>query len=370
MVPVARRLLFRNRGGFIVTVAGVAATVSLLLFLFAVHAGVKDGATRYVRTAGVDIWIAQKGSDNIIKSSSFLPAALADDVAKIEGVTHASPLVRIISKADVRGHLSSTLFLFGFDPGTRLGAPATVSAGTAELQPREIVLDESFARKYELGIGDTLTIQRRAFRVAGLSRGTNALLSQFGFVRFDDGEDILGIDGIDGIASFVLVRTRGDRAAVARRIRAALPDVAVHEADDFIRYHEEELDSGVLPVFAAAAIFGAAVGGLIIALMLYSSALERREDYATLKALGAGQRYLLRLVIAQALLVTIGGCIAAVLFTAMLTPLLLRAIPTLVLSYSPTLLLVFPAALAIGALSAAAPLRVLRRIYPGEVFRA
>ncbi|HEV7242297.1 MAG TPA: ABC transporter permease [Thermoanaerobaculia bacterium] len=362
MVPVARRLLFRNRGGFLVTVAGVAATVSLLLFLFAVHAGVKDGSTRYVRTAGVDIWIAQKGSDNIIKSSSFVPASLAQRVARIDGVAAASPLVRVISKAEIRGRLTSTLFLFGFDPHTRLGAPNAV-----ELKPGEIVLDESFARKYGLHAGDTLTIQRRAFRIAGLSQGTNALLSQFGFVRFEDGAAILGIDDT---ASFILVRTSGDRAAVARRIREALPSVAVHEADDFTRYHDEELDSGVLPVFFGLAAFGGAVGGLIIALMLYSSALERRDDYATLKALGAGQRYLLRLVVSQSLLVTIAGCIAGILFMCAITPLLLRAIPTLVLLYRPLHALIFPLALAIGALAGIAPLRVLRRIYPGEVFRA
>jgi len=130
------------------------------------------------------------------------------------------------------------------------------------------------------------------------------------------------------------------------------------------------MDNGVLPVFAAAAIFGAAVGGFIVALMLYSSALERRDDYATLKALGAGQRVLLRLVVSQALLVTLAGCVAGALFTAAITPLLLRLVPALALRYAPSLLYVLPAALLIGALSAAAPLRVLRRIYPGEVFRA
>lgn len=357
MVPLARRLLFRNRGGFLVSVSGVAATVSLLLFLFAVHAGVKDGSTRYVRTAGVDVWIAQKGSDNILKSSSFLPTSLVGRVRKIGGVQAASPLVRIISKAEIRGRVSSTLFLFGFDPETRLGAPA----GAPPLKQGEIVLDEAFARKYRLRAGDTISIQRKPFRVAALSEGTNALVSQFGFVRFDDGAALLGLRDT---ASFIVVRSGDPRA-----IRDALPDLAVHAADDFIRHHEEEMESGVLPVFAAAAIFGAAVGGFIVALMLYSAALERRDDYATLKALGAGQRYLLRLVIGQSLLVTAAGCVAGALLTAAITPLLLHLVPAIALRYTPMLLLVVPAALLVGALAAAAPLRVLRRIYPGEVFR-
>ena len=368
MVPLARRLLLRNRGALVATVAGIGATISLLLFLFAVYAGVRDGSTRYVRTAGIDIWVAQKGSDNIIKSSSFVPMALAERIAKIEGVADASPLVRIISKGEIDGALTSTLFLFAFDPATRLGAPATVDGDDVALRPGEIILDESFARKYALRAGDSLTIQGKDFRVAALSTGTNALLSQFGFVRLDDGSRILGIRDT---ASFILVRASGDRSATAARIREAIAHdgFAVYEADDFVRHHHEELDSGVLPVFGAAAMFGAAVGGLIIALMLYSSALERRDDYATLKALGAGHRHLLRLVVGQSLLATAAGCLAGALFTAAITPLLLRAIPTLVLSYETRHALVFPIALVVGALAAAAPLRVLRRIYPGEVFR-
>ena len=363
MVPLARRLVARNRGSFLVTVAGVAATVSLLLFLSGVYEGVRDGSTRYVRTAGVDIWLAQKGSDNILKSSSFLPTALVAQVERVQGVTAASPMLRILTKAEIGGRLSSTLFLFGFDPATRLGAPE----GAPDLKSGEIVLDEAFARKYGLRAGETITIQRRAFRVAGLSVGTNALVSQFGFVRSDDGAVLLGLPET---ASFIVVRTKGDRGAVAQRLRAALPDLAVHEADDFTRYHEEEMESGVLPVFAAATVFAATVGGFIVALMLYGSALERRDDYATLKALGAGQRYLLRLVIGQAMLVTVAGCVAGALLTAAITPLLLNMVPALTLRYSPMLVLVLPAALLIGALAAAAPLRVLRRIYPGEVFRA
>jgi putative ABC transport system permease protein len=366
MVPLARRLLLRNRGGLAVSIAGVAATVSLLFFLFAVHDGVKDGSTRYVRTADVDLWVAQKGSDNVLKSSSFLPASTAFAIAEMEGVTSASPLLRVISKAQVGGRLTSTLFLFGFDPATRLGAPATIGEGSAALEPGGIVLDESFARKYGLSTGDTIVIQQRAFRVQGLSQGTNALVSQFGFVRFEDGATIFGLRDT---ASFIVVKASAPRDT-AGKIREAYPQFDVHESADFIRYHEDEMNSGVLPVFAASAIFGASVGGFIVALMLYSSALERRDDYATLKALGAGHGYLVRLVIGQSLLITLAGCLAAVVATAILTPLLQHFVPSIALRHSPQHLLLLPAALVIGALAAIAPLRVLRRVYPGEVFRA
>jgi putative ABC transport system permease protein len=369
MIPVARRLLLRNRGGLLVTVFGIAATVALLLFLFGVHDGVKDGSTRYVRTANVDIWVSQKNSDNILKSSSFLPAELATPIGAIDGISVASPLSRVITKADIRGRRSSTLFLLAFDPVTKVGAPTTLSEGTTDLRRGDIILDRSFVEKYDLALGSTLDIQGRHFRVAGVSEGTNALVSQFGFPRLDDAGELLGLDGV---TSFILVRVhdRGARSEVATRIREQFPDLAVHESDDFVRFHEEEMESGVVPVFATAAAFGAVVCAFIVALMLYNSVLERREDYATLKALGASQRFLLRIVIGQAFLATAAGTLLGGIILALLTPLLLEAVPALPIRYEWSSLLVVPLAFLIGATAAAIPIRLLRRIYPEEVFRA
>jgi putative ABC transport system permease protein len=369
MIPVARRLLLRNRGGLIVTVSGIAATVALVLFLFAVHDGAKDGSTRYVRTTAVDLWVSQKNADNILKSSSFLPSAIAADVAQIDGVAVASPLMRLITKATVRGRRTSTIFVLAFDPVTKAGAPTTVVEGSVDLKPGQIILDRAFVKTYDLALGSALDLQGKHFRVAGISEGTNALLAQFGFARLDDAESLLGLKGI---ASFIVVRLKNpnDRVEVAHRIRAKFPDLAVHQAADFVRSHEQEADVGILPVFFTAAAFSAVVCAFIVALMLYNSVLERREDYATLKALGASQRYLLRIVVAQALLVTAAGCCVAGLLVAVLTPLLLEVVPTLVLRYPRWLVLILPATLLIGAVAAAAPVRMLRRIYPAEVFRA
>ncbi|HEV7767461.1 MAG TPA: FtsX-like permease family protein [Thermoanaerobaculia bacterium] len=369
MIPVARRLLLRNRGGLIVTVSGIAATVALMLFLFAVHDGAKDGSTRYVRTAKIDIWILQKNADNILKSSSFVRTSLAEEISEIDGVAIASPLSRLITKATVRGRRTSTIFILAFDPLTKVGAPTTIAEGSADLKPGEIILDRAFVARYDLAIGDSLEIQGRTFRVAGISEGTNALLSQFGFARLDDAEEILGLAGISSFIALRLERP-ADSAEVARRIRAKFPDLAVHESADFIRFHEEEADAGLLPVFATAAAFGAIVCAFIVALMLYTSVLHRREDYATLKALGASQRYLLRIVLGQALLVTALGCFFGGVIVAVLTPLLREVVPTIALRYPPWLLVIIPMTLSIGAIAAAAPLRLLRRIYPAEVFRA
>ena len=66
------------------------------------------------------------------------------------------------------------------------------------------------------------------------------------------------------VAAFVLVRAVNDRTAIVNRIRNDFPALTAFESAEFERHHEEEMDS-VLPVFAATALFGAAVGGFIVA---------------------------------------------------------------------------------------------------------
>lgn len=353
-----------------VTIGGVGATVCLLLFLVGVHEGVKDGVTRYVHTTDADLWVCQKNANNLLKSSSYLPAGIVGDVARIDGVAVASPLSRLFTKATVRGRTTSTLFLFGFDPSTKLGAPRTLTAGTTELGPHEIVLDRAFAAKYRLPLGATLDLQGIRFRVAGLSEGTNTLLSQYAFVRGDDAETLLGMHGIISYCLVKLARGAG-AGAVARRIRDRLPNVAVFPRDELEQNNLDEMETGVLPVFSTIGVFGALVGSLIVALMLYGSVLERREDYAMLKAIGASHRYLVGLVLRQALLASTLGFVCGTLLTAAATPLLQRLVPELSLRYTwQASLAVLVGAVVVGALAAVIPLHVLRRVYPAEVFRA
>jgi len=370
MVPLARRMLFRDRGKLLVTVLGLGATISLILFLLAVYEGVRDGTTSYVRTTVVDLWVCQKNANNLIKSSSFVQASRAGDIRGIAGVQGAAPLMRIITRARLGPHGSSTLFILAFDPQTRIGEPASITAGTPRLARHEIILDRSFASKYGFAVGSLLHIQETPFRVAAISEGTNALLAQYAFVRTDDGEELLGVPGI---ASFILVRLvpGADVRQVSNAIRSLDDGLAVFTREEFIANNLAEMQTGVLPVFGTMVAFGALVCGLVIALMLYSSILERREDYATLKALGASQAYLLRLIVVQSIAGSIGGYACGLIISVTMTPLLLHFVPALTVHYTAAMALaVLAGSILIGICGAVVPIQLMRRIYPAEVFRA
>lgn len=97
---------------------------------------------------------------------------------------------------------------------------------------------------------------------------------------------------------------------VKTRLRAALPpNVAVltkaELVDEEIQYHSKV--SPVGPIFAIGTIIGFAVGMMISYQILFSDLSDQRSQYATLKAMGYRNRYIVKVVLQQAVFYALIG---------------------------------------------------------------
>jgi putative ABC transport system permease protein len=369
MVPLVRRMVWNERARFGITTCGIACLTLLVLFLGEVYEGVKTGAVGYIRGSGAEVWICRKNSTNLLRSSSFLPAAVESAVRAVPGVRETGALLRILSFARIRGK-SVTLFLFGFDPAEFLGPPRSLAAGTTALSTGEMILDRSFAAKHGLRIGDSLDVQERRFRIAGLSKGTNAVVAQYAFTTIENAQDLLGIPGT---ASFFLVRgdQTGGGIALAKSIRAACPGLSVFTQTEFVENTLAEMKTGVLPILWVVTVLGCAVGITVMTLLLYGSVLEKREDYALLKALGASHSLLTLLVVRKALTCSAAGFTLGFLTNVLLNPMLVRGVPELCLEFSWRFAaFALFVALAVGVLGSWLSVVKVIRFSPAEVFRA
>jgi len=369
MVPLAWRMISKEKVRFLITVSGVGCAVMLMLFLVGVYEGVKRDSTSYVVTTPADIWICQKNSTNLLRTSSFLFSSIEDEIRKVKGVNQVAGLLRFIATARINSQ-SVTLFIFGFDPKSGLGAPLTLIRGRSIINSREIIIDKTFAAKHKLALGDRLHIQGYDFRVVGISRGTNAFVTQFAFTTLEDAQLLIGLPGI---ISFFLIRTEAsaDKTLIIDSLKKQFPSLAVFDKQEFVRNNLEEMETGVLPVLWAIAFFGALVSTAIITLMVYGAILERREDYALLKAIGARQTFLVSLVLKQSLWGALAGFVFGLLLHAVSTPLLMAWVPEIssFLTFK-AVGFIFAASLVIGVMGSWLPLHKLSHIYPAEVFRA
>ncbi|MEP7380537.1 MAG: ABC transporter permease [Gemmatimonadota bacterium] len=361
-------MVARDAVRFSITIAGVGMAVVLILFLLALYNGVRVEANGWVSSRPVDGWVAQSNTTNFIKSSSMLDAALEDSVRTDPGVEEVTSLLRLITLIEA-GPRHLTAIVVGIDPASAAGRPDVVE-GQAQVDSAGLILDWALAKRLHTSVGDSVQVEGRTFRVTGVSRGTNSVLTQYAFVTLPQARALLGFPDV---ASYLLVRTRAGVAPgdVLQRLRARFPDVAVIAQATFAENNMDEMRGGLIPILTTVAVLGAIVAAAVLTLLLYGSVLERREDYALLKAIGAPSRVLGWVMLAQAVAAVCGGLVVGSVVYALAVPISAHLAPAVPLSLSwRTVALVVSGSLATGIVGALLPLARIARIHPAEVFRA
>lgn len=367
-VPLARRMIAFDRLRFAITIAGIGCAVVLMLFLLALYNGVRVESNGYIAERPAQAWVAQDNTTNFIKSSSWVRASAGDALRAVSGVAEVSPILRLITTVDI-GVQRTTAIVLGIEPRSTLGRPQVVD-GVDTLARGELILDRALARRYGAQVGDTLQVQGRPFRLVGLSRGTNAILTQLAFIPLDDARDLLGFRDV---ASFFLVRGTPSVAtdALVDALRGRVAHTNVFSQETFAATNMDELRGGLLPILATVAVLGGTVALAVLTLLLYGTMLERREAYAVLKAIGAADGYLTRLIVTQAMVAVLGGLAFGATAYAICAPITVRLVPVMALAIPwPALGMVAVAVVALGAVGALLPLRRVARIHPAELFRA
>lgn len=367
MAACAIRMLRVQPLRLVLTIGSVALCVVLMLFLISVYGGVSEGAVEYIRQNKVDFWVLQGNSTNIMRGTSILSSGHGTLLQSIGDVRTVSPVLMLLP-AVKKGNDLATVYLIGYDHQIDIGGPPALAEGHSVHSDNEIVLDKAFAARFRVHIGDTVNIQDEPLVVVGLSTGTNAFVIQYAFVTIDRARSLVGFPGV---TTCYLVNTCEGSSIVHVReqIKEELPGLEVFDHATFLRNNIREMESGFLTLLYAIAFIGGVVLTAILSLLLSINIIERRKDFAIMKALGSPKGFLRSLIIQQALLISFAGCVVAV---AMFFPLvsLIEIVAPEVSSKSSLgqISIVIAAVSCISLLSSFIAAQRLRHIYPLETF--
>ena len=365
---LARRGLGRSRVRLIASVGGVALALSLTLALDAIYAGVANQLTAYIDRAGADVWVAQSGVRNLHMVASWLPATVTAEVEAIEGVAEATPIL-YSTDTIAAGDERSVAYVIGLPAGTTMGGPWQVVEGSAQVGRGEIIVDRGFAQKAGVTIGDSVGVLGSQALVVGLSAGTASLINSVAFISFDD---FRALRGDAPVVSYVLVRVApgASPAAVASRIGAGVPGVTAMSREAFSAEERRLVTDMSADVISIMNVVGFVVGLCVVALTVYVATLAHRREYGVLKALGARNGVLYRVVMVQAALSVALGFTVALLFTALLTVLVPRAGSNLELALGiASIAKVGLFATVMAGVAAVLPIRQVAGVDPAVVFR-
>ena len=348
------------------SVAGAACAVLLILLVASLYRGWSTTSRVLAHLPG-DVWVAQAGTRDPFRSASLLPSGAAVRLERISGVRLAIPVYARRMAFTQHGRDLDVYFMA---LGVPAGVPWPAEVRSSFLPPRGgVVVDRVLAGNAGLRVGDELDVLGRKLRVTGIRSGGNPLF-QLAFVNGADAPEVLRLGDV---TSFYLlsVSERADIAAVSRAAEQALPGSEASTSAAFADATARLVNEGFLPVVGALVAIGFLVGGAVIGLTTYTATIEKARDYGVLKALGASDGFLYRIVIQQSLIVGVAGAALGIAASALAASLIERRVPEFVTELRfLDAAGVFVVTLVVSVVAAYLPAHRINRIDPAIVFRA
>jgi putative ABC transport system permease protein len=288
---------------FGIAIMGTALVFAMVLLMSGLSAQFRNEPRTTVEGIGGDRWVIPEGVTGAFTSGAQLPTSLADSLESA-GADEADPVAVVRHTAKTSDETKDVL-LFGHVRGG-LGTPSDddIIDGAQTDATGEIVASKESA----LEVGDKTTVGGNEFQVVGLveSRtifgGTPLLFMDISDVQelVYQGQDVAtavvvngNVDAPDGFDVKTVEETWKDALRPLEKPVGAIDVVQI------------------LLWLVAATIIGAVV---------YLSALERKRDFAVLKAVGASTRGLLGGLASQSVIIALIAAVIATGIQAALVP--------------------------------------------------
>jgi putative ABC transport system permease protein len=369
---LAVKNILEDRVRFLVTVVGIAFAVCLMVFQGSLLYGFLRAASRLIDTADADLWITARRV-SCFDFPGVLPPGLLEVSHGIPGVERTSRIVLGMAEYRFADGRHQAVALVGADPEVGGLFPLPQNGGSYGFAPEAVVVDESSAGLLRLasGMADIEINQRRAHLTGTVAGFSSFMGVPYVFSSYGDAARYMRLRPAEAMYILVRVLPGHDVAAVQRRLQDRLPQVDVLTRDEFARRSRYywATQTGAGGGILAAALLGFLVGLVVVSQTMYATTMENIEEFATLKALGAGRWYIVRVVLVQALLCGVAGCATGIAVAMLLVR---TAQPAIAWISTPWWVPVAttPPGLGMCLLAAVVSVRAVLRLEPGRVFRA
>jgi putative ABC transport system permease protein len=371
--------LIKNKGHFTAAVSGVAFAVALMFTQIGLLDSLMNSSIRLYRHIRADVvmtsWEYRYQQGTVVVPMRRFAEALA-----VDGVEQCLPVQ--IGPAELENpitHEGRRILLIGFHLSDDLWTFDDQSPNFHSLNVLGSVIYDSKSRNAYGPLAEMFRAHG-PFSIIGSHRPVNivgllALGPGFGNDGYMFASDATFNELVSGpsepMVGMIRFKPGADQVQVLRRLRASLPkDVRITPYEQFLQDEEEywlhRTPIGV--IFSATLLLGIVVGAVVVYQILYSDVTNHLPEYATMKAMGYPDRQLFRLVLIQAVCVSIIGFIPGALLAEGIF-FFLRKTTLLPLGMTPARLCeVYALTLAMCAISGAIAMLALRGADPAEIF--
>ena len=321
MFYVALRILIYDKVRSFITLLGVVFAVSLIFAQMGIYLGLMETSSVIIDNTPGDIWITSRNSKNFDFSQPF-PEYLYYQTRSVEGVQWAEKLIIAWALIKQKEGGTEQVEIVGYDPDSGVGGPWKMKTGDAKAVKNGnfAIVDESAMRRLgNIRVGEYRDILHRRLQIVGISEGVRSFTTApIVFMSYKVAQGLAGWIGPDNTVFVIAKAAPGNSVdSVIQRLKQHLKGVDVYSKNAFSRKTRLywTIETGVGFAFFLTIFISFLIGMLIIGQTIYNSTVEHIKEFGTLKAMGASNTDIYRIIFSQALINALLGYLISLIIT-------------------------------------------------------
>jgi putative ABC transport system permease protein len=380
-IPLSWLQLTREKPRLLVAMAGIAFADILMFMQLGFQAALFDSATQMHQNLRGDLMLMNPQARNLTYMDTF-PRRRLYQVMSLTGVESADAVyLNFVDWKHPQTHRKSSILALGFDPEKSVLNLPEVNHNLETLKlPDTVLFDQASRGDYNTTIaqinqGKTVTteIGDRKIDMVGLFKvgasfatDGNLIISDLNFLRIFPRRKAESVS-----LGLITLKPGSDPRTMAAALQAKLPDdVKILTKQEFIDFEKVywQRNTPIGFIFSLGAMMGFIVGVIIVYQILYTDVADHIAEYATLKAMGYKNLYLLVVVFQEALILSVLGYIPGISLSVGLYALTRNATNLPLFMGSLRAIQVLVLTIVMCAISGAIAMRKLQSADPADIF--
>lgn len=322
-IPLPWLQLTKEKIRLLVALAGIGFADILMFLQLGFRSALFESAITFHKNINGDIFLISTRSTALIAIQPFSHRRLYQALA-FEGVESVSPIyIGFGSWKNPETRGTRQIMAIGFNPDDRIFQLPGVAENLDQIKLPDWVLFDAASRPefgpieqwFNQGQTVVTEVESRRIKVGGLFKlgasfgaDGNLLTSDLNFLRLfpnrPKGNIDIGVINLKPGADLEKVTEE-----IRRQFKETSPDVRVLTYQEFIDFEKKYWETGTAIgfIFFLGTAMGFIVGTVIVYQILYTDVADHLAEYATLKAMGYTDLYLLGVVFQEAIILSVIG---------------------------------------------------------------
>lgn len=286
----------------------VGVQVMSILTLIGLSRGLLQQSAERARGSGADIFLKPDSQGSFSFSSGQVPAGFVPFVQKQEHVAQA------VGVLTTPLELITTLNGVDFPAFAKLSGGFRYLSGGPPTGPDDLVVDSAYARQNKLQIGQAVKLLNHNWRLSGIVEG--GVLGRL-VVPITTLQRLTGNANPPRISEILVkldspARTDQEVAHLNDLLKGNLRAISV---GDFVAQFSVNNIPALRAFIYVITVMAVVVGFLVVFLSMYTAVVERTREIGILKALGAKPLTILDILVREAVLLAIAGCVLGIVLS-------------------------------------------------------